>query len=268
MSKISHWKPTGDSLLWELIEGAIAAIVIGAISYGFGMLLGWNDQLRNLAAGATFLLALLVVVVFLRLYSEKMGLLLVSKRAGIVRTFPNLDACKEDMQEEFERAKKVRLLLQIGRKEFGNGEASYFYPLTKAKHNPEAHIKILRASVQSPFLSEQRATRRTDDKLRIWREDIRRLEEQIDILRSTSKVKIEERQHHEPYLWRIFIFDGVAYVSGYLYPSDVDSKSVVYKFKYGDTSLYTVFKKYFDYLWEKYDPADQREPNEKWAEWE
>lgn len=171
------------------------------------------------------------------------------------------------MRADFKRATKILLLLQIGRQEIGNSESSYFYSLVGEKA-AGCKIKILRASSASPFYSEARANHRGNDPTR-WAEDIRRLGTEISFLKKQSKAQIDERQHEEPLLWRIFIFDNVAYVSAYLYPRDVDSRSIVYKLEEGPDSLYSAFKKYFDYLWLKYDdPHGPLKPNERWVKWE
>jgi hypothetical protein len=269
MPKKSSEKSPRESLITELIETAVGTVLIGVLSYLISLRFGLKDELKPIVGALFLLIGLLLMILFMRVvrwFSNESGRRYMSQRTGIIHTFPNLDACKDDMQADFKRAKDVRLLLQIGRKELGDSRASYFYSLAKEKNTPGSLIKILRAASDSPFLSEARAAfRKTDVKL--WREDTRRLGNAIGLLKSTFKVEIEERLHHEPFLWRIFIFDDVAYVSAYLYHRDVDSKCVVYKLKKGDTSLYTVFEKYFDYLWQKYDPSDSREPSDRWAEW-
>lgn len=189
------------------------------------------------------------------------------ERTGIIRVYDHLGACREDMQADFERAADIRLLLQIGRRELGDSTSSYFWSLAKAKHQPDVRIRILRASEQSPFLSEPRAEFRGTPVER-WREDLRRLCKEISFLRDVYHVHVEERPHSEPYLWRIFIFDDVAYVSAYLHRRDNDSRAAVYKLQDGPNSLFTVFCKYFEYLWKKYDPCYSDDPVQLWANWE
>lgn len=192
----------------------------------------------------------------------------MSRHTGIVLTYRNLHECKNDMETDFRRAKRISLLLQIGRQELGNSESSYFYSLAKKKEFG-SQIRILRASDESPFLSEARAKHRGNDPKR-WKEDMRRLGAEIDYLQEdpNSKASIVVREHREPYLWRIFIFDEFAYVSAYLYERDNDKQAIVYKLEDGKDSLYPVFKKYFDYLWMKYDPAGPTHPDERWTKWE
>lgn len=274
--KKSSEKSPREALVTELIETAVGTILIGVLSYLISLRFGLRDDVKPIVGAISLLAGLILMILFIRAmrwFSNELGRSYMSRRTGIIHTYPNLDACKADMQADFTQAKDVRLLLQIGRKELGDSRASYFYSLAKERSTPGALIKILRAASDSPFLSADRAAYRKTDKLgpedivKLWREDIRRLGNAIGLLKSSFKVDIEERLHHEPFLWRIFIFDDVAYVSAYLYHRQVDSTCEVYKLKKGEASLYTVFEKYFDYLWQKYDPSDAREPNQRWAEW-
>jgi len=198
---------------------------------------------------------------------ENLQQVYLRQQTGIVKVYDHLGICREDMQADFRRASDVRLLLQIGRRELGDSTSSYFWSLAKEKHQPGTRIRILRASEESPFLSEPRARLRGTPVER-WHEDLRRLRSEISFLRDVYHIQVEERLHAEPYLWRIFIFDDVAYVSAYLHPRDNDSKTVVYKVQDGDNSLFNVFSKYFDYLWKKYDPCYGGDPVQHWASWE
>jgi hypothetical protein len=195
------------------------------------------------------------------------GLRFMREHAGIEKVFPSLVECKDEMQRDFAAAKETRMLLQIGRREIGASGFSYFYDLAKDKKTPSASLRVLHASDASPFLSRARAEARGSDFDR-WQEDVRRLRGEIDALIARASIRIEKREHGEPYLWRIFIFDGVAYVSGYLRSRDADTSAPVYKFREGENSLFAVFKKYFDYLWIKYEPPVSMEAPERWARWE
>ena len=190
----------------------------------------------------------------------------MTEQTGITKVYENLHACQNDMQSDFGKACQVRMLLQIGRREFGDGEPSYFWSEAQKKDCTTSNIRILMASSDSPFLSEKRANKR-GNQVEQWRADVRRLHEQIRLLTHTYNVNLEHRAHAEPYLWRIFIFDDVAYVSAYLYQRSNDNRAKVYRITKGPSSLYTVFAKYFDYLWLKYDQAASQDEIEKWATW-
>jgi len=199
--------------------------------------------------------------------SNDFGKTFMFQQTGIVDIFANLDECRDILCTDFKKANDIRLLIQIGKKEFGNQEPSFFWSLAKdTKNQPETIIKVLRASPVSPFLSELRAKFRNTP-LEQWQGDVQRLSDALRLLKNAYGVKIQIRVHSEPYLWRIFIFDDVAYVSAYLYPRDNDSQAVVYRIQKGNNSLYFVFSKYFDYLWVKYDPSGSKDEIKKWSTW-
>jgi hypothetical protein len=261
-----------ESLIANLIGTAVGTFLIGAIGLGMSRVFGLTGNQQLMAAGATLLLGLLLTLFFfLRVLSllDWVGLHYMSKRTGIIDTFPNLTdpRCKEDMQEAFKGADRdIRLLLQIGRQELGYIRPSYFYSLAQKK-DASCQIKILRASTKSPFFSEARAKRLGKDPER-WSRYIRDLAAEISLLKKESKAQIEEREHLEPFLWRIFIFGKIAYVSVYRKLTNNDSETTVYKLQEeGEDSLYFVFSKYFDYLWLKYDPQAPEDPSERWAGW-
>lgn len=265
-------KQRRETLFVDLIGTAVGTFLIAAIGLGISRVFGLTGNQQLMAAGATLLLGLLLTLFFLwRVLSllDRVGLRYMSKRTGIIDTFPRLTdpRCKEDMQTQFEQSSDIRLLLQIGRQELGwSSRPSYFYSLAKKK-DVVCKIKILRASAKSPFFSEARAKHLGKDPKR-WSKYIGDLAAEVGFLKNESKAQIEERQHHEPFLWRIFVFDKVAYVSAYSKLTNNDSEATVYKLaEEGEDSLYFVFSKYFDYLWRKYDPEGPDDPIERWAEW-
>jgi hypothetical protein len=198
---------------------------------------------------------------------QDVGQAYLERATGIIAVFDNLEACQTDMVSSFAAATDIRLLLQIGRREFGAGDGSYFAVPARSKTQLDTKVRVLRASGDSPFLSPMRATARGSTSIDRWREDMRRLETEIELLRSEHKVHIVDRQHREPFLWRMFLFDDVAYVSAYLFQRDNDQKAHVYKItKHGDSSLFAVFDKYFEYLWSKSDPNNSAASIESWAQ--
>ncbi|MCX6031863.1 MAG: hypothetical protein NT169_21500 [Chloroflexi bacterium] len=268
-----------DGFTWHMIKTAGAAIITGGVGFVLSTQLGLKDDVKIVSVGACVLLGALAAT-FIRTrvltFSEDSGKRYMGERTGIIEVYKNLEACKEDLQADFKKARQISFLLQIGRREFGDSEASYFQPPAMEKREPETKIRILRASPDSPFLSEARAeatiryrteARYDSAKARYnrWQEDIRRLKKEIELLKSDHQIIIEDREHKEPYLWRIFLFDDIAYVSAYLDLHDTDKITAVYKFRKGENSLYTVFKRYFEYLWNKYDPNGNSDAMERWA---
>jgi hypothetical protein len=185
---------------------------------------------------------------------------------GIIAVYNNLDMCAIDMQAEFEKAKNIRLLLQIGRRELGDGKSSLFWARARSKTTPDDNIQVLRASDTSPFLSEERARKRGGTTVSRWKKHIQDLHAEVEYLHDVCHVQIEEREHCEPFLWRIFLMDDIAFVSGYIFQRENDSKAVVYKFRKGGNSLYSVFDKYFKYLWLKYSNEEIPDEISKWVD--
>ena len=265
MAQLSS-KPS-DSLFASLTKDASASIITGLMGYFLASLFGLSDDLKTAAVGASVLIGSLLVTFTknrVMTYSRDIGKKYMEERTGIAEVFNNLESCKTDMQAEFKKANNIRLLLQIGRREIGESDASYFGVLAREKNQPNAKIRVLRASKESPFMSEERAKVRGAN-IRRWREDIRRLANEIDILRDELGIKIEDREHSEPFLWRIFLFDDVAYISAYLHQSDNDQKAVVYKLIKSEKSLYAIFDKYFEYLWAKGSAGDSTASTLEWA---
>lgn len=251
----------------QILKTAATLAVTGIIGWVITQFLQLPSDLKTACVGLAMLAGYVVYAFSRNTYltvSRDLGANYMSDKTGIVEVFPNLEACKLDMQQEFRGASKVRMLLQIGRREFGDGEASYFTEDAKQKTQPGSAIRVLRASKSSPFLSEERAAARHTD-IRRWRWDMRRLENELNLLQEIHGISIESREHFEPFLWRMFLFDDVAYVSGYLHQSDNDRKAAVYKLRTGETSLFAVFDKYFDYLWEKSDMVDPSASVAAWA---
>ena len=246
------------------IAGYIVSQVVGRINPNL------NPDIKSIIVGAFIIIGALIISsarIGVEYFSTDVGKKYMRTNTGIVEVYNNLEACRSVIRNDFEKASNIRLLLQIGRREFGDEEPSFFWSLARdTKSCSEAVIRVLRASEDSPFLSEERAKNRKTP-VEQWKEDIRRLEKSLQLLKNSYNVKFEEREHSEPFLWRIFIFDNIAYVSAYLYPRANDTHAVVYRIQKDENSLFSIFSKYFDYLWLKYDPAAPRDEIEKWASW-
>jgi hypothetical protein len=241
-------------ILQEMIAISVVSIAMTFLVHRLPVTTLSQDAREALAAAVVLVAALVTVAAFNWWQRARVSRSNVSDATGIVAIFQNLNACEADMVEAYRAARDCSLFLQIGRRAFGNSEASSFYELTLQKQIPGARLRILRASDDSPFLSEEAARHRKlvpTDRWKIWLDGVGR---EIGVLKATSKVDIHEREHREPFLWRIFIFDDIAYVSAYLHPRENDARAPVYKIRKGDNSLYGVFEKYFDYLWTKYEP--------------
>jgi len=202
----------------SLISAAGAAVVFGIISYLVSTRFGIKDDVKSIVVSVCVLFSAFAVIYLRRgvnYISDELGENFMNERTGILKTFRNLEACEKEIREDFSKAKDIRLLLQIGRREFGNQEPSFFWTLAKEKKEPDSKIRVLKASINSPFLSEIRARKRNYTVAQ-WRVDLRRLNEALDLLKEEYSVALNVREHSEPFLWRIFLFDDIAYVSAYL----------------------------------------------------
>ncbi len=176
----------------------------------------------------------------------------VSDQLGIERVYKTLREAAPDILRELERAKEIRLFLQVGRYMLG-GDHTFVYDALKKRDRKDLYVRVLHASKDSPFLSEDRLrTRRSN--IRAVQAGLENVLLQVRALRDEG-IRLESRQHQEPYLWRLLFFDEVAYVSGYFFEKDNDEHAVVYRIVKGDKSLYQIFERYFEYLWEHYPPG-------------
>ncbi len=229
MSRISY-----NNKEWILLfaNSAVALVLIA---------LGIRGEMSTIIAGV-------IVGAILPIYAI-LKFLFASRTDGLVAKFANLHEAKEDMKQEFIKAKLSKFFLQIGRAEF-SGKPSFFYELANEKSGTDDEILILHASANSPELSETKA-KKLKKNHRVWMTNLHQIKAHLALLMEQG-AKITVRDHQEPFHFRVFIMDDIAYVSNYQYLTQNDRKSVVYKFKNGSNSLYKVFNNYFDQLWEKY----------------
>lgn len=252
MDKEAFIESTG--IKGEIIPSAIFAIVAGIIGYIVSLRFHLDENIRTIIVGTSVLIgSLIVIFVFQRArkISDERNSRYMQQNTGILRVFDNLEICEQEMKDDFRQCKQAKMLLQMGRREFGDRKGSWFWTIAQERQKVDKEIKILRASQKSPYFSEQRAISRGKSYER-WQTDLNRLKVEIYSLRKEYHVNIQDVPHKEPFLWRIFIFDDYAYISGYLYESKNDNYAKVYKMIRGEESLFTIFEKYFDYLWEKY----------------
>jgi hypothetical protein len=129
--------------------------------------------------------------------------------------------------------------------------------------NPDAKIRILYASPESPYLSERIAYERASD-YKEWKADLEHAINKITNLMEKGHGAIRGRRHAEGYVWRLFIFDDVAYVQPYLHPRNNSDRAPVLKIirvkplpdnkEENHSSLYRAFANYFDFKWDEYRP--------------
>lgn len=184
----------------------------------------------------------------------------LARRTGIIELFDRFSACEQEILEALGRAHKVKVFLQIGKTVLSGATTFYDY-LGDAKFAEGAHIQILRASIDNPYLAERVAHARKS-KYDEWRDDLDNAERKVQTLVRLAAPRLEARQHKEGYVWRMFIFDSVAYVQPYLFSRQNSENATVLKInrclsdsaEANALSLYGVFERYFDHKWDECRP--------------
>lgn len=183
---------------------------------------------------------------------------------GLQNVFQNWTECQEEVLGRFGTSSSIRVFLQMG-KSVLSGAATIYRALQKLP--PTSQVRILHAGAGNPYLGEMSATRRDSD-YREWREDVNYAARVGERLHARLGPRLQLRNHSEGYLWRLFIFDDVAYVQPYLYERDNANIAPVLRFSryFGDTaddavnpnSLYGMFSAYFNLKWEECAPKSPK----------
>jgi hypothetical protein len=136
--------------------------------------------------------------------------------------------------------------MQLSRYLLGGPHAP-LYEALRDRQGQNISARILFAASDSPYLAKDRLAERGSNRASIMAS--------LDSLPThlSSLQFVEMRRHKEPYLWRLMFFDDVAFVSGYLVDKKNDESAFVYQLRDRNMSLYKIFDKYFEHLWDKYD---------------
>lgn len=183
-------------------------------------------------------------------------------RAGIVTVHENFRACEAEVLRLLETSNRVDVFVQIGKSVVSGGMDFYDRLSGLVPLDDQRRVRVLHASPDSPYLSGRRALERGSDHEE-WEDDIRNAQRTLTRLQSRSEGRIEGRQHQEPFLWRIFLFDEVAFIQPYLFDRRNNEQAPVLEIARRHptgtplpTSLYGVFSNYLDLMWEKWRPED------------
>ena len=188
----------------------------------------------------------------------------LERRTGISRVFNNFYACENEIINQLETSKEIRVFLQIGKTVLA-GTTSFYDYLADKQLDAKKKIKILHAGIDSPYLSERASDSRKSD-FSEWTLDLRHAKQRLNSMSARSKGKLEGRAHHEGFFWRMFIFDDYAYVQPYTYARKNSEQAPVLKVSrthklFGKkeeeinyNSLYRIYSKYFDTKWDEYVP--------------
>ena len=184
----------------------------------------------------------------------------IREHTGIVAVFRGFDECENEILEALETCKNSRIFLQIGTSVLSGADTIY-ERLDEINWSSSTNLKLMFASEDSEYLSEAVAHKRSSTRAR-WLEDLRRARRQLDLLKHKVGDHLEYRQHREPFLWRLFVFDNSAYIQPYLFGSGNSKRANVIKVVRESSttlsheqSLYELASRYFDDIWDRNPPT-------------
>lgn len=235
--------------------GVIASLATALLVSGTQYLLSRYLPDAILSAFIATASTLFVILIFVQLQIidpfRLLGRRYLNKTTGIIQVYSSLEESFDDLKSHFRTAKRIDFLIYIGRQEFGIKDALFTDLLSqRVKEQADLEVRILHANENSRHFSERRAKslgKRRDK----WVGDIVYVREQIKFA-SANSPNVQIYKHEEPFVWRIFVFDDVMFVSGYLHTTKNDKKAPVYKIREGESSLYQAFKNYYNHLWVVY----------------
>lgn len=172
---------------------------------------------------------------------------------GVVRVFPNLPSCEQEILRELATSRTVRLFLQLGKTVLVGTPNIYEY-LEKSLRAGST-VRILHAGLRNRYLSRRIALERGSS-FDGWVSDIEYATKRLDNLRNRSVGVVQSRTHDEAYYWLIFLFDTTAYVQPYMHERGNTTRAPVLKLALDNdpanqASLYRVFDRYFERKWDE-----------------
>ena len=251
-----------STILRGVLASILAALVVTGITYLLSPVIH-DSLLASFVAGLLGAGAVLLAIRWRVLnVFEIIGTRYLCIHTGIVQVYPSLHEAFGDLQDSFRNAKRIDLLLHIGRREFGASDALFLDILRdRGISDDDLEVRILHIDEGSPYLSDERALR-LGKRRSTWIRDVHYVREKIrDICGNRSNLRLAS--HREPFVWRLFVFDDEMFVSGYLYSTRNDEQAPVFKIRAGTNSLYGAFRSYYDHLWRLYSadaPVPTSEP--------
>jgi hypothetical protein len=174
---------------------------------------------------------------------------------GLIRVYKNYDLARGAIERDFEKADQAQIFMQLGHGIIG-GNRSLLFERARCKVKRNFRMMLLYGDKESPFLSEGRSAERGSN-YKEWISAMRVTESSIDALRHEN-LRIEARKHREAYLWRLFILGDVVYVLPYIFERGNSQRAPVLCFKKdsGGGSVYEIFVRYFESVWETGTPYE------------
>jgi len=240
----------------------------------------WGEKIGR--GGVTIIGALLVFAVVVPLAMRAVAAYRANVRAefdlelllqtGVSHIFHNFAEAEPEILQYMSVSKKLRVFIQFGRAVLAGAttSTSNFYDyLSDARLEREADVKILYAAIDNPYVTERSAQNR-ESHYAEWKADLEYAVQKCHSLATKlagSHVTFSSRGHKEGFLWRLFIFDDVAYMQPYLHQRKNAALAPVLKFRRAltssdgalvpnENSLYKVLLDYFDFKWEENRPDE------------
>lgn len=248
-------------LLIGAASSILAAVLVTGINYLIMPFFADPILASFIAAAIGFTVVLFSIRFQVFNILDLIGIRYLEKQTGIMKVYPSLQDAFDDLREAFTSARRISLLLHIGRREFGVKDALFLDIMRKrAEKEDDLEIRILHIDPNSFYLSEDRA-RILGKRRSKWIRDVQYIHDQI-LEASGGKENIRVLGHREPFVWRLFIFDNEAFVSAYLHDTKNDEKAPVFRIQEGENSLYSAFCNYYNHLWLQYSDRAQSVPNQ------
>lgn len=177
---------------------------------------------------------------------------------GLVKIFPSLDDAIDEIRHEIAHSSRQYVFAQLGRELF-HSSSKLNQLIFESVRPSETDLRILHASKASPYLRPS-AARARGSSYGDWQIELNyMIKATPKVIDSGGKV----RQHGEPFLWRLFIFDDLCFVQPYVADKNNGKIARILSFsrtqrKDGNTanemSLYKIFEKYFLAIWAENEP--------------
>lgn len=164
---------------------------------------------------------------------------------GLDNIYSTLNDAYPDIRRDLISSTKSKIMAQMGRSIFGYKNIP-LYEIIKASKGQNHEFRILHLSPESPLLSPERAILRSSDHAG-WMHEIGVVRNNLKALWNEG-INVYYREHLEGFFWKLFIFDDVFYLHPYYKDQDNDA-SPVFRFRKTETSLYTVYNRYFENVW-------------------
>ena len=268
-------------------SSAMASILSAGCIFALTFVLGGSLALYQSVLAALFTLVVTFALVYIlvkkiiydkaRDHFKKIALeevrrdegIAAHRRIGIVEVFDNFAAAKEEILDELESSECASVFIQLGRSLLRPNAT--FREFLERIDNQDGTIRILYANEDSPYLDMTSAANRArcgegqpTTIFQGWQRDLGYVASAIEELNAQRasnlrRGKIEERQHDEGFLWRLFLADEFAYVQPYLFGENNAVQSPVLKLaKYHEGekskgenpySLFRTFQEHFEQKW-------------------